>query len=266
MAFCSLFAGPSLSEVLLGTLPSVLPDYAVQVIARQIRHTSAYGTSEVKRLGITSALGFATLLVSTNRGTAALFRGLGVVYGGDERRGLVARLAASLAFTLGAIVFLVFSIGAVILLPGILRGLGWEAAMAHVVNLLSWPVILVVTGLAIALLYRFGPSRIHPDWRWIAIGSSAASLLWVGGSLLFSFVVSQLGRLDELYGSVGAMIGFMLWVWLSVIIVLIGAELDATAARAAKERDAAPAPSTGNGSLIACGGGHAVVHEYQGQH
>ena len=122
-----------------------------------------------------------------------------------------------------------------------------EAATAHIVDLLRWPVILVVVGLALAILYRFGPSRAHPEWRCIALGSSAASLLWVCGSLLFSFVVSQLGRLDELYGSVGVMIGFMLWVWLSVTVVLIGAELDATAAYAAKECDVAPAPSSRNG-------------------
>lgn len=240
VALYSLFAGPSLGETLLGTLPSVLPDYAVQVIARQVRYTSAYGASEAKRLGLASAVGFAALLLSTNRGTIALFRGLSVVYGEAEQRGVLALLGASLVFTVGAIVFLVFSIGAVVLLPGVLRGLGWGAATAHIVDLLRWPVLLVVVGLALATLYRFGPSRTDPDWRCIALGSSVASLLWVCGSLLFSFVVSQLGRFDQLYGSVGAMIGFMLWIWLSITVVLVGAELDSTAWRTAKESDIAP--------------------------
>jgi membrane protein len=64
------------------------------------------------------------------------------------------------------------------------------------------------------------------DWRWI--GSAAASLLWVCASLLFSWAMSWLGTLDELYGSVGAMIGFLLWIWLSITVVLVGAELDAS--------------------------------------
>jgi membrane protein len=209
------------------------------VIARQIRYLSTQGASEIKRLGITSAFGFIILLVSTNRGTTALFRGLDVVYGQDERRGLLQIIAISLVFTVGAIVFLVFAIGAVILLPGILRGLGLEEATAHIIDLLRWPVILVVVGLVLAIVYRFGPSRDRPEWRSIALGSAAASVLWICGSLLFSFVVSQLGRLDELYGSVSAMIGFMLWVWLSVIVVRIGAELDANAADVAKESDVA---------------------------
>jgi membrane protein len=87
------------------------------VIARQVRYTSAHGASEAKRLGIASAVGFAALLLSTNRGTIALFRGLSVVYGEAEQRGFLALLGASLVFTVGAIVFLVFSIGAVVLLP-----------------------------------------------------------------------------------------------------------------------------------------------------
>lgn len=101
-------------------------------------------------------------------------------------------------------------------------------------------MILIVVGVALAIVYRFGPSRDRPEWRWIVLGSSAASLLWVCTSLLFTFVVMQLGRLDELYGSVGAMIGFMLWVWLSITVVLVGAELDAAAARSARTAMAHP--------------------------
>jgi membrane protein len=156
----------------------------------------------------------------------------------------------SLVFTLGAIVFLVFAIGTVVLLPGILRGLGLEEAAAQIVDLLRWPAILVVVALVLAVVYRFGPSRDGAEWRWIAVASGAASLLWVCGSLLFSFLVSQLGRLDELYGSVSAIMGFMLWVWLSVIIVLIGAELEVTAARAAKDSDIAPASSDRGASRL----------------
>lgn len=232
MALYSLFADPKLGQTLLRTLPSVLPDYAVQVIARQIRHASTNAPDV--HLGIASALGVIVLLLSTNRGTRALFRGLNVVYGRAEQRGLLTTVAVSLAFTVGAITFLLFAIGAVVLLPGVLRGLGLEEATAHIIDLLRWPVILVVVACALAIVYRFGPSRDGAEWRWIALGSSVASLLWVLTSLLFSWVMSRLGRLDELYGSVSAMLGFMIWIWLSVTVVLIGAELEATAAKASK--------------------------------
>lgn len=233
----SLFAGPRLGEVLEGALPSVLPDYAVRVISRQIRYMVTDGASDAEQLGVASVFGVATLVLSINRGTTALFRGLNTVYGQNDRRSLVKLIAKSLAFTIGGIAFLFFAVAAVVLLPGLLRVLGLEAATAHIVDLLRWPAILVVVGLTLAVVYRFGPSRDIVDWRWIAFGSAAASTLWVCASLLFSWAMAWLGTLDQLYGSVGVMIGFMLWIWLSVTVVLVGAELDASAAEVAKDRD-----------------------------
>jgi membrane protein len=233
----SLFAGPRLGDVLQGALPSVLPDYAVRVISRQIRYMVTNGASDAEQLGIASVFGAATLVLSINRGTTALFRGLNTVYGQKDRRGLPRFIATSLAFTIGGIVFLFFAIAAVVLFPGLLRMVGLEATTVYIVDLLRWPAILIVVGVALAVVYRFGPSRNVVDWRWIAFGSSAASILWVCASLLFSWAMSWLGTLDELYGSVGAMIGLMLWIWLSVTVVLIGAELDASGMELEKDRD-----------------------------
>ncbi|SCY78042.1 YihY/virulence factor BrkB family protein [Microvirga guangxiensis] len=233
----SLFAGPRLGDVLQGALPSVLPEYAVQVIVRQIRYMVTNGTSDAEQLGVASLVGAATLLASINRGTTALLRGLNVVYGRKDRRGLLKLSLTAIAFTIGGIAFLFFAIAAVVLFPGLLRVLGLEAATTQILDLLRWPSILIVVGLALAVVYRFGPSRDAVDWRWIAFGSTAASLLWVCASLLFSWAMSWLGTLDELYGSVGAMIGFMLWIWLSVTVVLIGAELDACGTEVAQDCD-----------------------------
>ncbi len=233
----SLFAGPRLGEVLQGTLPSVLPDYAVRVISRQIGYMVTNGASDAEQLGAASVVGAATLLLSINRGTTALFRGLNAVYGQRrDTRGFLKFIMTSLAFTIGGIAFLFFAVAAVVLFPGILRMVGLEATTEHILDLLRWPAILVVAALALAVVYRFGPSRDTVDWRWIALGSTAASLLWVCASLLFSWAMAWLGTLDQLYGSVGAMIGFMLWIWLSVTVVLIGAELDAGAAEVATDR------------------------------
>lgn len=234
----SLFAGPQLGDVLQGTLPSVLPDYAVRVISRQIRYMTTRGVADAEQLGVASITGAATLLASINRGTTALFRGLNTVYGQRrDTRGFVRFIMTSLAFTVVGIAFLFFAVAAVVLFPGLLRMLGLEATTEHILDLLRWPAILVVVGLALAVVYRFGPSRDHVDWRWIGFGSVAASLLWVCASLLFSEAMAWLGTLDDLYGSVGAMIGFMLWIWLSVTVVLVGAELDASGMEVEKDLD-----------------------------
>jgi membrane protein len=195
------------------------------------------GASDAEQLGVASVFGGVTLVLGINRGTAALFRGLNTVYGQKDTRGLLTFIATSLAFTIGGIAFLFFAVAAVVLFPGLLRAVGLEATTAHVVGLLRWPAILIVVGLTLAVVYRFGPDRDTVDWRWIACGSAAASVLWVGGSLLFSWAMSWLGTLDELYGSVGAMIGFMLWIWLSVTVVLIGAELDVSGMEVEKDGD-----------------------------
>jgi membrane protein len=233
----SLFAGPRLADVLQGTLPSVLPDYAVRVISRQIRYMVTSGASDTEQLGVASVVGAATLVLSINRGTTSLFRGLNTVYGQKDRRSLLKLIAKSLAFTIGGIAFAFFAVAAVVLFPGLLRVVGLEATTEHILDLLRWPAILVVVGLALSVVYRFGPNRDTVDWRWIAFGSAAASLLWVCASLLFSWAMSWLGTLDELYGSVGTMIGFMLWIWLSVTVVLVGAELDVSGMEVEKDRD-----------------------------
>ena len=80
---------------------------------------------------------------------------------------------------------------------------------------------------SLALLYRYGPSRDTAQWRWVTWGSGIAALLWIVVSALFSWYVSSFGKYNETYGSLGAVIGFMTWIWLSAIVILIGAELDA---------------------------------------
>ena len=88
-------------------------------------------------------------------------------------------------------------------------------------------VHLALAGFALALIYRFGPSRVAPQWRWISWGSVAAALLWLAGSALFSFYAANFGNFNATYGSLGAVIGFMTWLWISAIVILLGAELNA---------------------------------------
>jgi membrane protein len=88
-------------------------------------------------------------------------------------------------------------------------------------------VLFIVVTLALALIYRFGPSREHPQWRWITWGSAFAAIGWLAASILFSWYAANFGSFNKTYGSLGAVIGFMTWIWLSAIVILIGAEVDA---------------------------------------
>jgi membrane protein len=87
-------------------------------------------------------------------------------------------------------------------------------------------LLLLVVMMALGVLYRFGPSRPGARWEWLSIGTIAAALLWLAGSVLLSWYLSNFGNYSATYGSLGAAIGLMTWMWMSAIIVLCGAELN----------------------------------------
>jgi membrane protein len=89
------------------------------------------------------------------------------------------------------------------------------------------PILFVLVTLALAVLYRYGPSRTERQWRWVTWGSSFAASVWLTSSALFSWYVANFGSYNKTYGSLGAIVGFMTWIWLSIIVVSVGAKLNA---------------------------------------
>lgn len=237
----SIFADPEKGGTLLAALPAVLPEQAVEIIARQIKRVAEQqGTTSGRAFIFAPLLGLAILLWSTTKGIRSLFSALNVIHGTEERRGFIKLTAISLVFTVGLIAFLLFVVGVVFILPTVLNGIGLGDISSMTLSLLRWPILLVVVGFSLALIYRFGSNREDAQWRWITMGSGVASLLWVCSSILFEWVVSRFGSFDELYGSLSAVIGFMIWIWLSTIVVLFGAELDAAAERYTHPSTASP--------------------------
>jgi membrane protein len=225
-----LFADPATITARADQLSGILPGGAIEVVGDQLTRVAAqpHGT-----LGFTFAIGLATALWSANAGIKALFDALNVVYDEHEKRGLVALNAVSLAFTTGIIVFLLLATVGVVILPPALAAIGLGGAVDIAVRTLRWPLLFVLVAILLALVYRFGPSRDQPRWRWISRGSAIAALLWLVASGLFSWYAANFGSFNATYGSLGAVIGFMTWMWISAIVVLLGAELDAELERLA---------------------------------
>lgn len=223
----SLFVDPLRLEELLAAYSELVPRGSVSVLMQQIKRLSEAAGSQAEVVTFTPYFGFLVLLWGTNKGTKALFRSLNVIFDCKESRGFITFTLVTLAFTLAAIVFLVFSLGAVLLVPVVLKVIGLSGGHARWVEMLRWVVLLVIVSGAIAVIYRYGPSRKVAEWRSIISGSCLAAVLWVASSALFSWYVSAFRNFVELYGSLSAVIGFMVWIWLSSISVLIGAELDA---------------------------------------
>jgi membrane protein len=156
-----------------------------------------------------------------------MFDALNVAYDEEEKRGFFSLNLRSLTFTLGAIVFILLAVGAIVVIPVVLNFVGLGAVAEWLLWLARWPALLAGVVLGLAVLYRYGPSREQAEWKWITPGSVVAAVLWLIASMLFSWYVANFGSYNETYGSLGAAIGFMTWMWLSTTIVLLGAELNA---------------------------------------
>jgi membrane protein len=156
-----------------------------------------------------------------------MFDALNVVYHEKEKRGFIRLNALSLAFTLGLIVFVLVALAALAIVPLALSYLGLSQVTELLIRFGRWPLLLAVVIFMIALIYRYGPSRDKPRWRWITPGSAFAAITWLVGSALFSWYTSNFGSYNATYGSLGAVIGFMIWLWLSNIVILVGAKINA---------------------------------------
>jgi hypothetical protein len=133
----------------------------------------------------------------------------------------------SLSFTVAAIVFLITAVGVVAVAPLMLSYLGLENVTQWLFTLARWPLLLLAIAIALAMIYRYGPSRAEPKWRWITWGSAFAAVSWIVLSLLFSWYAANFSTYNATYGSLGAVIAFMTWMWLSASVVLVGAAIDA---------------------------------------
>ena len=220
-----LFAKASTINQHLSFIGSVMPGTAYELISDQI--TRIAGNNDGKlTVAFVIALGLA--LWSANAGMKAVFDALNIVYDEDEKRGFIKLNAISLTFTLGAVIALLTAIGAVVALPLVLAYLGLaEDRQTWLLALLRWPALLILVMFGLALLYRFGPSRKDAKWRWLTPGSMFAAFAWLAISVLFSLYLSRFTDYNATYGSLGAVIGLMMWIWLSVSVILIGAELNA---------------------------------------
>jgi membrane protein len=219
-----LVADPVEINAHLSLLAGVVPEGGVAIIRDQITRVAEARTGSLS-LAFFLALGFA--LWSTNGGMKAIIDSLNVVYDEREKRSFVRLTLISFAFTIGSLVFVFVAIAAVLVAPLIVPWLGLAAVDARLIGMLRWPVLLAVVLIWLAVLYRYGPSRSSAQWQWLSVGSVVAALLWLAGSSLFSWYLSNFANYNATYGSLGAAIGLMMWLWLSVIVVLVGAELNA---------------------------------------
>ena len=218
-----LIADVSTINQQIESLRGILPSGGLDILSEQVKRVTEKGDTT---LGLTALTGIALSVWSANGGVKHVFDALNLVYNERERRGFFKLNLVSLAFTAGALLFVVLALAGIVAVPVAIQTLGLSAE-GWWLSLLRWPALFVVVLGMLAVLYRYGPSRDAPRWRWVTPGGTLAAFLWLAGSLLFSWYVSNFGSYDKTYGSLGAAIGFMTWIWLSTTIVLLGAQINA---------------------------------------
>ena len=220
----ALFAEAATIGKHLAFAAALMPAGAFGIVEEQIARITQTGGGG---LSVAFIVGLLVAIWSANAGMKAMIDALNVVYDEEEKRSFVRLNLISLAMTLALLSFLLVAVGAVIVLPLVFAWLGMEGSAEWALALLRWPAIMLVISVGLAMLYRFGPSRQDAQWRWLSVGAVVATLLWVAGSALFSWYLSNFANYNETYGTLGAGIGLMMWLWLTSIAILVGAEINA---------------------------------------
>jgi membrane protein len=218
-----LFADPSTIADNLHSLALMLPGDSFSIVQDEIARVLAKANSS---LSVAFCFGLLLAIWSANAGVKAVLDALNVAHEVEEKRGFVHLNLVSLAFTVAGLAAILVMVGAVIGVPLALKRLGLGENAEHVVEIGRWPVLGLVLLMALMALYGYGPSRARPKLRWLVCGAVLAIILWLIGSSLLSWYLSNFANYTATYGSLGAAIGLMTWMWLSAIIILVGAEFN----------------------------------------
>ena len=245
-----LFADASTVSRHLVLLSDILPPGSADLLAQQMTRIAGQSANT---LGIAFLTSLLISLWSANAGMSALFDALNVVYKEKEKRPLWRFYATTLLFTVVAVVFLAVAIAAIVVVPVVLNLFGWGGYSERLLALLRWPGLFFVIAVGLTIVYRYGPSRRPAKWRWITSGSAIAASAWIAASMLFSWYVSNFDSYNRMYGSLGAVVGFQIWLWLSSVIVLLGAEFNAETEHqtAIDSTEGAPKPLGRRGATMA---------------
>jgi membrane protein len=228
------FSDPAVIVQHVQQVSFLLPKEAVALITKQIEGIAGGNKAFTPVVAATMAIAF----WSANAGMKSLIDAMNLIYGVDEKRSFLVLNMHSMLFTLGALAIFLATIGLLVIVPVILAFADLDIYFSRLFAYARWPSLLIITIAFLTLLNRYGPSRHHSKARWPVWGSTLGALMWLAVSLSFSFYVERIGNLTATYGSLAAIIGLMLWLWLSALAVLIGIELNAELERRTQEWEA----------------------------
>jgi membrane protein len=190
-------------------------------------HLTAITESSSRSLSFGLVVGIVLSLWSASGAVGQLMTTINIAYDEEETRSWFRRKAIALGLTFGAIIYVAGAIFLVVALPRIINASALGVGLRQFLNIMIWPALALSFMAALALLYRISPDRSAARWRWVSVGSIFAVVAWVAVTLGFQFYVNQFGSYNKTYGSLAGVIVALLWLWLTAVIVLLGAEINA---------------------------------------
>ena len=223
IAIWGFFADPAVMHDYLDQIHGVIPDAAFGVIEEQLTTLLSTNTST---LGWTTVLSFAVALYSVHNGVAALVTGLNAIHARRHRPGLM-RIVGSILLTTTLIALVLSALVVVVVVPIVLNVVTLGPAEGFILRYLPWVVMFLVLMIVLGLFYRWGPNMEDERHSWLTPGAVLAALLWAVASMAFSAYLTNFGSYNRIYGSIGAVIALLMWLYISAYIVLFGAVLNA---------------------------------------
>jgi len=228
VSMVGLIADPAtITRVLTDTVSSLGPKSAVDTFKGPIESI----TSSQSRAGLGLILGLAGALWTASGYVGAFMRASNSIYEIEEGRPFYKLRPLQILVTLILELMLAIVVVALIVSGPLATAIGNAVGLGDtaltIFNIVKWPVLLVIVSLMLAVLYYAGPNAKLPGFQWISPGSVVAVVIWIIASAAFAFYVSRFGSYDKTYGTLGGVITFLVWMWITNIAVLFGAELNA---------------------------------------
>ena len=227
-----LLMDPAQIEKQVDAMSALLPGDTRQMIAQELHRlvSSSHGA-----LGFGAVVGLLLALWSASRGVSGLISGLDMAYEETERRSFLRFNMIAVGLTIVFIVGGIIAIALVAGLPTVVAFMGLGGATKWLLLLVQWPVLMVLWFVGLAAVYRYGPDRREPQWRWVSPGAIVATVLWIAASIAFAVYVSNFASYDKTYGSLGSVVVLLTWLYITSFVVLFGAVINAQSERQTHE-------------------------------
>ncbi len=215
---------PKSVEPQLNVLHGLLPPAAFSLIYDRVQ---TLVSQPARTLGLGLGVSAVVAFWSSATGTKSMLQALNVAYEETEKRGFVRFQLTAFAITLLTVLAAVLGLAILLGLPAVFGFIGLSSDAQALIQAASYALLVMFVVLGLSLLYRYGPSRRAAAWPWVMPGAVVATLLWLLASALFSIYVGRFANYGNTYGPIGAVVALMLWFYVTVFVVLVGAELNA---------------------------------------